>query len=110
MLKNKRKNIKSSHLNLQAKILNGKDFFLKKELYKSKIWLLFFTFFLKFSSFLFSSKKLNNFLKNIIIMYKKRILELKDLSQVDLELIGNVNTKIKLYSKNYFLKIINYFK
>ena len=43
-------------------------------------------------------------------MYKKRILELKDLSQVDLELIGNVNTKIKLYSKNYFLKIINYFK
>ena len=110
MLKNKRKNIKSSHLNLQSKILNGKDFFLKKELYKSKICLHFFTFFLKFSSFLFSSNKLNNFFKNIIIMYKKRILELKDLSQFDLELIGNVNTKIKLYFKNYILKIIKYFK
>ena len=43
-------------------------------------------------------------------MYEKRILELNDISQVDLELIGNVNTNIKLYSKIYFLKIIKYFK
>tara|TARA_B100001250_G_scaffold411059_1_gene438827 strand:- start:6383 stop:7861 length:1479 start_codon:yes stop_codon:yes gene_type:complete len=110
MLDNKRKNIKSSHINLKSKILNDKDFYLKKELYKSKICLCFFTIFLKFSSLLFSSKKLNNYFKKIISMYEKRILELNDISQVDLELIGNVNTNIKLYSKIYSLKIIKYFK
>ena len=43
-------------------------------------------------------------------MYEKRILELNDLSQDHLELIGEVNTNIKLYLKIYFLKIINKLK
>ena len=57
-----------------------------------------------------SSKKLNIFLKKIINIYEKKILELNDLSQVDFELIGEVNTNIKLYFKNYFLKIVKRFK
>lgn len=107
MLNNKRKNIKSSQIKLREKVLYKKEIYLKKELYKTKIYLCFFTLIHKISSFLLNNKKINDFIKNIIIKYKKRILELNNFYKINLELTGNVNTKIKLYLKNYFLKIIN---
>ncbi len=110
MFDKKRKNIRLNHKQLRSRILNNREFYLKKELLKSKFYLFIFNFCLKFSSFLFLPKRLINFVKKITFMYKKRIIELNDISHVNFEINGRVNSKIKLYSRNYILKIINHFK